>query len=64
MTRLEVEMIMTEEIVYTVEEVAKMLKVSKETVRRMVRDGELEAVHVRQRVRISKEALDKYLKKG
>lgn len=57
-------MIMTEEIVYTVEEVAKMLKVSKETVRRMVRDGELEAVHVRQRVRISKEALDKYLKKG
>jgi len=55
---------MTEEIVYTVEEVAKMLKVSKETVRRMVRDGELEAVHVRQRVRISKEALDKYLKKG
>jgi len=52
---------MTDQLYYTVEEIAQMLKVSKETIRRLVADKEIDVVRVRSQVRISKEALDKYL---
>jgi len=46
---------------YTIEEVAKMLKVSEATVRRLIRNGQLEAVPVGSQYRISQEGLDKFL---
>jgi excisionase family DNA binding protein len=48
---------------YTVEEVATMLRVSKETIRRLIAEGRLEGVRVGHQVRISKDALDKFLGK-
>jgi excisionase family DNA binding protein len=54
---------MTEQKFYTIDEIAKLLRVSKETVRRLIADGELRAIHVRHRVRISQQDLDKYLSK-
>ncbi len=52
---------MAEEVVYTIEEVARILKVSTDTIRRMIADGELEAVKVRGQWRIKKESVDKLL---
>lgn len=52
---------MAEEVVYTIEEVARILKVSTDTIRRMITDGELEAVKVRGQWRIKKESVDKLL---
>jgi excisionase family DNA binding protein len=49
------------DVVYTVEEVAKILKVSTATVRRMIDDGELKAIRIRGQIRIRKEDLDKLL---
>ena len=46
---------------YTIEEVAKMLKVSEATVRRLIRNGQLEAIPVGSQYRISQEGLDKFL---
>ena len=50
-------------MVYTVEEVAKILKVSVATVRRLIKIGELEAFPVGNQYRITQEALDKYMRK-
>lgn len=50
-------------ITYTVEEVAKMLKVSAATVRRLVKQGEIEAFMVGNQYRITQEALDRYTNK-
>ncbi len=47
--------------VYTIEEVAKMLKVSQMTVRRLIDEGELEAFKVGNQWRITKEALDRFM---
>ena len=52
---------MTEEVVYTIPEAMKLLKVSDKTVRRLLQSGELEAVKVRGQWRIKKESLDKLL---
>lgn len=54
-------MIMTQEEVYTIEEVAKILKVSEETVRRLIASGELDARRVGRQYRITRAALDKFL---
>jgi excisionase family DNA binding protein len=54
---------MTEETYYTVKQIAKMLQVSEETVRRIVAEGKLEIVYVGRQVRISRDALDAYLKR-
>ena len=54
---------MTEEIVYTIPEAAKLLKVSQDTIRRMIRSNQLDAVKVRGQWRIKKASLDTLLKK-
>jgi excisionase family DNA binding protein len=46
---------------YTVEEVAKMLRVSEATVRRLIKSGQLKAVSVGNQFRISQEDLDEFL---
>lgn len=51
------------DILYTLEEVAKILRVSVATVRRMIDDGELEAIKVRGQWRVRKDVLDRYLGK-
>jgi excisionase family DNA binding protein len=48
-------------MVYTVEEVAKMLKVSAATVRKLIKQGKIEAFPVGNQMRITKEALDRYM---
>lgn len=48
-------------MVYTVEEVAKMLRVSVATVRRLIKIGEIEAFSVGNQYRVTQEALDKYM---
>jgi excisionase family DNA binding protein len=48
-------------MVYTVEEVAKLLKVSVATVRRLIKIGELEAFPVGNQYRITQEALNNYM---
>jgi excisionase family DNA binding protein len=50
-------------MVYTVSEVAKLLRVSEATVRRLIKTGELEGFPVGNQYRVSQEALDKYMKK-
>jgi excisionase family DNA binding protein len=55
---------MSEEIVYTIPEAMKLLKVSDDTIRRMIKSKQLEAVKVRGQWRIKKESLDKLLKKN
>jgi excisionase family DNA binding protein len=52
-----------EDILYTLEEVARILRVSVATVRRMIDDKELEAIKVRGQWRVRKEVLDRYLGK-
>lgn len=51
-------------MVYTVEEVAKILKVSTATVRGLIKNGEIESFRVGNQIRVTKEALDAYMKKG
>ena len=47
---------MTEEIVYTILEAAKLLKVSDDTIRKLIKSGELDAVKVGNQWRIKKES--------
>lgn len=47
-----------EQQIYTVNEVAQLLRVHPRTVRNMIRDGELEAFMVRSEYRITQSALD------
>ena len=55
---------MTDEvIVYTIPEACRMLKVSDDTVRRMIKEGKLEAFKVRGSWRIKKESINKLLEK-
>jgi excisionase family DNA binding protein len=48
-------------MVYTVEEVAKILRVSTQTVRKLIRQKKLKAFAVGSQLRIKKEELDKYM---
>ncbi len=48
---------------YTIAEAAKILKVSKDTVRRRIKEGEIERFRVGRAVRIRKDVLDKYMGK-
>lgn len=47
---------------YTLEEVANILRVSIQTVRRMVNDGELPAVKIRGQWRVRKEDLETFIR--
>ncbi len=46
---------------YTLEEVADILRVSVSTVRRMINDGELKAKRVRGQLRVLKSDLEEYI---
>jgi excisionase family DNA binding protein len=48
---------------YTIEEVAKILKVSAATVRKLIKSGEIETFRVGSQIRITQEALDKYVQR-
>ena len=52
---------MTSEILYTPEELAQKLKISKYTVYEMIKRGEIEAHHIGRNIRISESQLDDYL---
>ena len=47
---------------YTLEEVADILRVSIQTVRRMIADGELPATKIRGQWRVRKEDLEEYIR--
>ena len=47
---------------YTVEEVAKMLNVSLQTIRRYIKSGKLQAIKLGKSYKISQEHVDKALK--
>jgi excisionase family DNA binding protein len=49
------------EVLYTLDEVAAMLKVSIKTVRRLIDDGKLKAIKIRGQLRIKQSDLDDYL---
>ncbi len=48
----------------TLEEVAYRLSVSVQTVRRLIQDGDLKAVKVRNQWRVRQEDLDNYIRKA
>lgn len=48
----------------TLDEAAKMLRVSIDTIRRMLKRGELQGVMVSHRWRIYRDSVEKYLKGG
>jgi excisionase family DNA binding protein len=48
----------------TVEEVADILRVSTQTVRRLIDDGELKALRVRGQWRVRREDLDEYIRRA
>ena len=50
--------------VYTVAEIARILKISEKTVYRLIRDQELPYIRVRGQIRITAMALDVYLQGG
>ncbi len=52
---------MKEEILYTPEEVAKKLKLSKYTIYEMIKRGDLKAHHIGRSIRVSQYQLDLYL---
>jgi len=51
----------TNEIIYTIDEVAKMLRVSYLTVYRWIQAGKLPAIKAGKQYRITKNQLDKFL---
>jgi putative molybdopterin biosynthesis protein len=48
-------------MIYTIEEVAQILKISVMTVRRLIKAGKLESFRAGQKIRITQAALDKYI---
>jgi excisionase family DNA binding protein len=54
--------VMAEPKVYTVEEVAELLKVNPRTVYKMVQQSEIRSVRAGRQIRITGEALDAYLR--
>ena len=55
-------MVMAELKIYTVEDVADLLKVNARTVYKMVERGEIRSVRAGRQIRITGEALDAYLR--
>jgi putative molybdopterin biosynthesis protein len=55
--------LMADTTMYTVEEIAKMLKVSTETIRKLIARGEIKAKRIGKQYRVTQEALDEYLDK-
>jgi excisionase family DNA binding protein len=61
-------MIVPQEEFYTIKEAAQVLRVSDETIRRMINNGQLDAIRVRGGLvgrgqwRIRKESLDRYIR--
>ena len=55
---------MAEANVYTVQEVARILRVSSKTVYTLIHDGELEGIRVRGQIRITSQALERFLEGG
>ena len=51
-----------EKPLYSINEAKELLSVSDDTIRRMIKAGELDAVKVRGAWRIRRESLEKYLK--
>jgi excisionase family DNA binding protein len=51
------------DVVYTIAEVARILKVSEQVVRQLVQSGELESKRVGRQYRITRDMLDRYLNK-
>ncbi|GHO51511.1 helix-turn-helix domain-containing protein [Ktedonospora formicarum] len=51
-----------EPVLYSIKEACELLRVSDDTVRRMIKANELDAVKVRGAWRIKKDSLDKYIK--
>jgi excisionase family DNA binding protein len=47
--------------VYTLKEVGDLLQVSEQTVRRLIREGQLQAIRVGVQLRVTQAALDAYL---
>ena len=54
-------MLMADEKLYTIEEAARVLRVSVSTIRRMIDEGQLDATKVRGQWRIKKASVDKHL---
>ncbi len=54
---------MTVEESYTIEEAARVLKVSKDTIRRRIRAGEIEVFRIGRQIRIRKSVLDRLMGK-
>ena len=52
------------ETLFTIEEVAEMLKVKPITVRRLIADGQIETVRVGRQIRISESAYNKYVQEN
>jgi excisionase family DNA binding protein len=50
--------------VYTVQEIAAILRVSKKTVYKLVHDGQLQFLRVRGQIRITSKALEQFLEGG
>lgn len=50
---------MTQDVLYTIEEAAHILRVSQDTIRRMIKAGELSATKIRGQWRIHKASIDK-----
>ncbi len=53
---------MTDEYLYTIEEVATLLRVKRRTVRKIMDDGDLPAIRVRNQYRIPQSALEAYMR--
>lgn len=54
-------MLVSEQELMTIQEVAKRLRVHPDTVRRMIKDGELRATRVRLQYRIYRDSVEQYL---
>lgn len=51
-------------MVYTVEEVASILKVSPHTVRTLIKEGKIKSIRVGVQIRVTQEALNEFLKQS
>ena len=49
---------------YTIEEIARMLKVSEAKVRQLILAGDLESIRVGRQYRVTQASLDKYVRKA
>ena len=54
---------MAQEKIYTVKEIAEILRTTKRTVWKLVRDGEIEAFKVRDEYRITQRALEAFIER-